>query len=155
MVCYRESLNNTVIRDRYGRVSPVAGTLHDGLYIDHAVHLAHLGMHVKLDTLLRICIHTRYTEVELGKALHPIELTLLYLLAVDLHILRTAEHLEAYGVCEICYISRQYDLAISELSLLSAHDLSVDDDLSDTIVDAGYLKQLALHISSYEHLWII
>ena len=28
-------------------------------------------------------------------------------------------------------------------------------DLSDTIVDAGYLKQLALHISSYEHLWII
>ena len=63
MVCYRESLNNTVIRDRYGRVSPVAGTLHDGLYIDHAVHLAHLGMHVKLDTLLRICIHTRYTEV--------------------------------------------------------------------------------------------
>ena len=44
---------------------------------------------------------------------------------------------------------------LEELSLLSAHDLSVDDDLSDTIVDAGYLKQLALHISSYEHLWII
>ncbi len=174
MIGYRESLNHAVICDGYGRMSPVAGTLDYRLYVYDTVHLTHLGVHMEFDPLLRICIHTRHTEIlymlhsehsadhdllgiwiKLCESFHPIELAFLDLISVYFHILRTTEHLKTYGVCKICDITRQDNLSISELSFLCAHDLAVYNHFSDTIIYAGYLKQLSFYISSYEHIRIV
>ena len=79
----------------------------------------------------------------------------MYLLTVDLHILRATEHLEPYGIREIRDISRKNDLAISKFPFLRVHDLSVNDYLTDTVIDTGYLKELSFHIPSDEHIGII
>ena len=63
MIGYRESLNHAVIGDGYSWMSPVAGTLDYRLYVYDTVHLTHLGVHMEFDSLLRICVHTRHTEV--------------------------------------------------------------------------------------------
>ena len=54
----RKGLDNTVVRNGQGLVSPGCCTLHKRPDIAHAVHVAHLGMTMKLDPLNLLIIRT-------------------------------------------------------------------------------------------------
>ena len=51
MVSVRECLNITVVCNGNGLVAPAHGTFHNILYVRYAIHVAHLGVTVKLNTL--------------------------------------------------------------------------------------------------------
>ena len=58
-----KSLDNSVIGDRYGFVSPLERTLYDILALGYSVHITHLGMAMELDSLSFRFIRTRCPEV--------------------------------------------------------------------------------------------
>ena len=56
MVSIRECLHITVVCNSNGLVPPAHGTLHNILYVRHAIHVTHLGVTVKLNTFFGSCI---------------------------------------------------------------------------------------------------
>ena len=57
MVGIRKGLHITMVCDGYSLVSPFHGTLYDVLDIRDTIHITHLGMAVKLHTLVRAVVH--------------------------------------------------------------------------------------------------
>ena len=63
VVCLRECLYHTVVCDGNGRMSPLIGTLYQSFRLCDAVHVAHLGVAVKLHSLLRTGVHSGASEI--------------------------------------------------------------------------------------------
>ena len=63
MVCLRECLYNTMVCDRDRLVSPFIRTLNEILCCGNTIHITHLGMAVKLDSLLRTGVHPHAPEI--------------------------------------------------------------------------------------------
>ena len=63
MVCIRERLYIPMISDSDCFMSPFHGTFYDIFYLGNTIHIAHLGMAVKLDSLLRTGVHPHAPEI--------------------------------------------------------------------------------------------
>ncbi len=56
--CHSKCIYYTSIRDTYSSVAPVDSLLKHSAYRSYTIHFAHLGMQMKLDSLLLCIIHS-------------------------------------------------------------------------------------------------
>ena len=121
MICIWERLTDTMIRDCYRRHSPFRGLFYDIRYLRNSIHIAHLGMAVKLHSLYIRIVHSLSCKIRY--LFNPAHRAYSYLLAPAVHrnntlnfdkgsilyvslylikvFLRIQKKLDRHGICKV------------------------------------------------------
>ena len=155
MVGYSKGLNNTVISDGDTWHAPFVGLLYNVFYLRNTIHITHLGMAVKFNTLYISSIYSftckvrylldsynrldRQLMVKLIHSCYTFELkkcTRLDILGDIRYIFSLNEHLDCYGICKVSNIEDKNTLLVSDISFIKGYDLTMNSNfakLSDKI----------------------
>ena len=174
MVCIGKGLYHSVIRDCNGRMSPPISALYKILCLRDAVHIAHLGVAVKLHSFfqavvltgggkIRYLFHSNdrtYGEfivkfVNRGDSFEFDKGALFYPLRHLRHLLIVDKNFDGYGIRKVRHIKHQDGLLVSDLPGIKADDLAPDDHLSHFSLYIFYGDGFLLKISSVNHIRMI
>ena len=167
VVCLRECLYHTVVCDGNGRMSPLIGTLYQSFRLCDAVHVAHLGVAVKLHSLLRTGVHSGASEicnlldsgngtngklavetVDGGDALDFQEGAFFHMLCYFRHLLVAQEHFYCDGIGKVCNRENQNSFLVSYFPRFHFHNLAADNDLAHLLDNTLKRNGLAFEIPS-------
>ncbi len=168
----RKGLHHTVIRNGYGRVSPLLGPFHHLLRIRHGIHIAHLCMGVQLHPLHRRLIGSSHLEPRNLLHTHNVSDPDLLIIGIkrghpfqtdgisffdklkEGQLLRQFlldKYLHHYGVSKICDRKGYDQLVPLDLPLIHRPYHPIDHHLADLIHDLCDGDHFALHILSIKY----
>ena len=162
-----------MIRDSDSLMSPLIGTFYQCLCIADTIHIAHLGVTVKLHTLLRTGIHSCASKigdfldtcnisnskltvktVNGGNSLQLQECAFFYTFRHFRNLLVTQKHLHNNTVRKIGHREDQDRFLISDLTSFHIHNLTSDDNLTHLTGNALQRNRFSIKISAVNHIRI-
>ena len=174
MIGIREGLHYPVMRDGNGRMTPFVSSFYNILGLGNTVHIAHLGVAVKLHSLSQAVIAAgggkignfldackgAYGKLTVKLIHHGDTLKLYKGTHLDpcrdlRHLVIAGKHFDSHGVREISDIKHQNRLFILDLPAVKMDDLTPDDHLTDLTDDILDGNRILLKITAVNHIGIV
>ena len=162
-----------MISDSDSLMSPLISTFYQCLCIADTIHIAHLGVTVKLHTLLRTGIHScagkigdfldtcnisnsklAVKAVNGGNSLQFQECAFFYTFCHFRNLLVTQKHLHNNTIRKIGHREDQDRFFISDLTSFHIHNLTSDDNLTHLTSNALQRNRFSIKISAVNHIRI-
>ena len=174
MVGIGEALHHAMVCDRDGPVPPFIGPLYNILRLGDSVHITHLGMTMKLNTLVRSRIHSGCRKVrnlpdaedgtnrqvmvkfvQIHNALDFNKGARFQTVGQLLHMLIAGKHFHADGIREVRDIHHNDCLLVSNLPGVKLQNLAADDHLANLTDDVLDVHCLLFEVFSVDNIGVV
>ena len=164
-----ECLQNAVVCDGYGRVSPICRALYHGSRIGQSVERGKTGMHMQLNALFlgvirayiflsdnyvfRLKDNILVIAAVGNKAVYYEVIADVYLVDDRLIVLCSQKFYDPYRACEVGYIKAQHgSVALFELTAGDLKNIALNSDTAGVLIKLAHRRRRFFYAVPHEHL---